>query len=111
METVGAWRWFIAWLVVGAGFSFGLLSLIFLLPVAAVAAIALARHQYAALGSPGLFAGLGIAPLFVAYSHRNGTGGWSPWPWLAAGIILLAVGIGWFIVARRSDTRELRSTP
>jgi hypothetical protein len=45
METLGTWRWFVAWLVVGAGFSFGLLSLDFILPMVVLVAIALACWQ------------------------------------------------------------------
>jgi hypothetical protein len=108
-EDIGIWRWFVAWLVVGAGFSFGLITLPLLLVPAALAAVVLARHQLAGLGSPGLIAGLGAAPLLIAYTHRGDSGGWSPWPWLAAGVIFLAVGIAWFLGARRSDLRELRS--
>lgn len=109
METISVWRWFGAWLVVGAGFSFGLIALPLLLVPVALAAIVLARHQHAALGSPGLIAGLGAAPLLIAYTHLSDTGGWSPWPWLSAGVVFVAVGIAWFVVARHSDLRALRS--
>jgi hypothetical protein len=68
-------------------------------------------HRHAGLGSPGLIAGLGVAPLYIAYIHRDSTDNWSPWPWLVAGTILLAVGIAWFALARRSDTGALRSAP
>lgn len=88
-----------------------LLSLDFILPVVVVAAIVLARHQHAGLGSPGLIAGLGAAPLLIAYTRRGDTGGGGPWPWLAASLIFLAGGIAWFVVARRSDLRALRSAP
>jgi hypothetical protein len=108
-EDVRVWPWFVAWLAVGASLAFGLIALPLLLVPAAVAAIVLARHRYAGLGSPGLFAGLGAAPLLIAYNHRGDTGGSSPWPWLAAGVIFLAVGIAWFVVARRSDVRAPRS--
>jgi len=107
-EDLSVWRWFVAWLVVGTGFSFGLIALPLLLIPAALATIVLARHQHAGLGSPGLFAGLGAAPLLIAYIHRGG--GWSPWPWVAAGVTFLAVGTVWFVIARRSDLRALNTT-
>jgi hypothetical protein len=111
METVRVWLWFAVWLVVGAGFSFGLIALPFFLPPAVLVTIVLARRHYAGLSSPGLIAGLGAAPLLIAYNHRSETGGSSPLGWLAAGLIFLAVGIAWFVVARRSDLRALSSAP
>jgi hypothetical protein len=50
-EDVSAWRWFLAWAVVGAGFLFGLIALPLLLVAAVPAAIMLARHQHAGFGS------------------------------------------------------------
>jgi hypothetical protein len=65
METVRVWLWFAVWLVVGAGFSFGLIALPFFLPPAVLVTIVLARRHYAGLSSPGLIAGLGAAPLLI----------------------------------------------
>jgi hypothetical protein len=118
--TQPSWPWFAGWLAVGAGFAFGLLGAlsigVLVLPVAALAAAGLARRGDPGRGLPGLVAGLGIAPLFVAYLNRDGPGTictttaqsvacedqWSPWPWFAAGVVLLCAGIAWFVIGRRA---------
>jgi hypothetical protein len=111
------WPSFAAWLAIGAGFSFGVLSVdgVFLMPASVIAAILLVRRPNPGRGLPGFVDGLGIAPLVIAYLNRDGPGDictttahsavcsqqGSPWPWLAVGIILLAVGTVWFIVGPR----------
>jgi hypothetical protein len=117
-------RWFAAWMLVGAGVAFGLLGAltigVFALPVAGLAAIGLARIPAAAGGVAGVVAGAGVGPLFVAYLNRDGPGDvctvtarsvacvgeWSPWPWLAVGVVLLGVGVALFV--GRTGRRALR---
>jgi hypothetical protein len=103
-------------MLVGAGLAFGLLGAltigVFVLPVAALAAIGLTRIPAAAGGLSGVVAGAGAGPLFVAYLNRDGPGDvctvtarsvacvgeWSPWPWLVVGVVLLGAGIALFVV-------------
>jgi len=118
------WVWFAAWLIIGAGYALSLLGAasigLFVLPLPVIATIVLARRQHARGGLPGLISGLGIPLLYVAYLNRAGpgticttiTGGqectdeWSPWPWLAAAVILLALGVAAFIARQRHLPRQ-----
>jgi hypothetical protein len=111
--------WFIAWAAVGAGFAFGVLSIlsigVFVLAVDAVAAVLLARHPQARAGLTGLVSGLGLPLLYVAFLNRAGPGTvctmtatsqscadeWSPWPWLFIGVALVVIGCVWFGVRSR----------
>ncbi len=103
---------FFAWTAIGVGICLGLLAAftpigLFVLPLVIVGLTALliwpGSRTSAALG---LISGLGLMPLVVAYLNRGGPGNvctttatsqsctteWSPWPWLAAGLLLIAVG-------------------
>ena len=119
------WTWFAAWLIIGAGYALSLLGAasigLFVLPLPVLATILLARRQPAKAGLPGLISGLGIPLLYVAYSNRAGpgticttiTGGgqdctdeWSPWPWLAAAVILQALGVAASIARQRHLPRQ-----
>jgi hypothetical protein len=115
---------FLAWAAVGAGGCLALLTAlsigIFVLPLVIAAATALliwpASRTIAAVGT---VSGLGLVPLWVAYLNRGGPGTvctavsggqscaseWSPWPWLAAGIVLLAAGIAAFAALRSRASR------
>jgi hypothetical protein len=80
---------------------------LFVLPFVIAALIALlvwpGGRTIAALGT---VSGLGLVPLAVAYLNRGGPGDvcttsasgqsctteWSPWPWLGAGLALVALG-------------------
>jgi len=113
------WAWFAAWLIIGAGYALGLLGAasigLFVLPLAVAATIVAARRQHAGSGLPGLISGLGIPLVYVAYLNRAGPGTvcttvsggqdctdeWSPWPWLAAAVILLGLGLAAFIARQR----------
>lgn len=114
------WAWFAAWLIIGAGYALSILGAasvgLFLLPVVVLATVLIARRQHARSGLPGLISGLGIPLLYVAYLNRTGPGTvctttagggqncndeWSPWPWLAAAVILLGLGVGAFIAWQR----------
>lgn len=113
------WVWFTAWLLVGAGYAVSLVGVasigLFVLPLPVLGTVLLARRQHASSGLPGLISGLAVPLLYVAYLNRAGpgticttvTGGqecndqWSPWPWLAVGVILLVLGVATFIGRQR----------
>jgi hypothetical protein len=117
------WLWFTAWLLVGASFAVSLIGImsigLFVLPIPVVATLLLARRRQTTTGLPGLISGLAVPLLYVAYLNRAGPGTicaavaggqectdeWSPWPWLAAGVILLVVGIAAFVGRRRRASR------
>jgi len=102
---------FFAWAAVGTGafftlitgFTVGLLVLPLVLVALAALLIWPGSRTSAALG---LISGLGLMPVVVAYLNRGGPGNvctttatsqsctteWSPWPWLAAGLLLIAAG-------------------
>ncbi len=111
------WAWFIAWSATGAAYALGFLGaftinpLVLVLPV--VATIILANRPRAIGGIPGLASGLSLPLFYVAYLNRSGPGTicrafgtygqecveeWSPWPWLAIGVVLLVGGCVWFVV-------------
>lgn len=119
------WGWFAAWALVGAASSLGLLSLwtigMLVLLCAAVGTALLVTHRQTDRGLPGLLSGLSLPVFYVAYLNRDGPGDvcvttgteqscteeWSPWPWLAAGIVLGLAGIVVFLVLRsRSSSRR-----
>ncbi|MFC5907221.1 hypothetical protein [Streptacidiphilus monticola] len=106
--------WFLPWLAwyaVGAAALLSLLAILsfglFLAPVVLVAAVLLARSPRTRHSFPGAVAGLGLPLLWVAAANAGGPGEactptdggmtctdqWSPWPWLAAGLLLTAAGI------------------
>lgn len=116
----GLWP-FLAWLVAGAGLGLGLASIasigIFVLPVAIGALVALLSWRGSRNGSAaGVLTGLGTIPLYIAYLNRSGPGNictavagggqacgeqWNPWPFLAAGLLLVAGGLILFSWLRR----------
>ena len=76
------------------------------------------------MGLPGLVSGLSLPLFFVAYLNRAGPGTicraigaqgqecideWSPWPWLAIGVVLLIGGFVQFVRANRG--RDVTSAP
>ncbi|MGW2827031.1 hypothetical protein ACWC24_39560 [Streptomyces sp. NPDC001443] len=111
--------WFCVWFVVGALGSLGVLTVLtigpFLLPVAVAAAALLAVRRGSSAGLPGLVSGLGVPLLYVSFLNREGPGNvctttasgqscvdeFDPWPWLAAGAVLLLAGIVLAVVLRR----------
>jgi hypothetical protein len=109
------------WAAVGAGAITAVLTMLtiglfVLLATAALAAV-LARYAGRRFLAPGLLAGAGLMPLYVGYLNRGGpgmvctttrTGGscvqeWSPWPWVAAGLCLVAAGVAVGVLSRRSN--------
>ena len=113
------WAWFGAWLLLGAVWMFALVAIlsvgVYVLPVATVATVLLARCASGRPGLPGLVSGLGAPVLYVAYLNRSGPGEvctvfarrssctqeWDPWPWLIVGLAFVAFGIVLFGVRGR----------
>lgn len=110
MATERPWAWFSAWLLIGGLWSITLLGIatigLFVLPVSLAATAILARRSHGA-GALGLLSGLALPVFYVAYLNRDGPGNvcsstsgggqscvqeWSPWPWLAAGVVLTIAG-------------------
>lgn len=107
------------WACIGAGYAFGALSMltIGLAVVAAslLATLAAARWLRGAGGLSGLLCGVALPLLYVALLNRQGPGEVctssaggttctderSPWPWLAAGLLLIAVALAVFARCRR----------
>jgi hypothetical protein len=106
-------------MLVGITYAFGVLSLlsigIFVVALAVVATIFLARRTDTRVGLPGLVGGLSLPLFYVAFLNRSGPGTicttaatgrscvdeWSPWPWVLIGIVLLVSGCVWFVMANR----------
>ena len=69
---------YLAWVAVGAGLSFGVLSIlsigVFVLAVTIVATFFLARRSEAGAGVAGLVSGFGLPLLYVAFLNRSGPG-------------------------------------
>lgn len=122
--------WFIAWMLVGAGYALGVLSApsigLFVLLVTVVATIVLSTRPGNRVGLPGLVSGLSLPLFYVAYLNRSGPGTictttatsqtcsdeWSPWPWLVIGIALFLSGCVWFAMAnRRRRVADPRAAP
>lgn len=106
---------FFAWAAVGAGACVTVLSVlsigVFVAPLVIVAAVLLLRWPRSRTAAMfGAVSGLGLVLLYVAYLNRGGPGDvcsttasgqscvteWSPWPWLVAGIALVASGVAAF---------------
>jgi hypothetical protein len=98
------WRWFVAWTVAGAVFSFSLatgLSIgLLILPLAALVLLAAAFFAPHTREGAGFIAGIGIVALLIAFV---GTG--DPRGWLATGIVLISAMFCTYAVARSSPGR------
>jgi hypothetical protein len=122
--------WFIAWMLVGAGYALGLLSVLsigaYVLLITVVATFVLATRAGNRVGLPGLVSGLSLPLFYVAYLNRSGPGTictttatsqtcsdqWSPWPWIVVAILLLVSGCVWFAMAkRRRGVEDPQATP
>ena len=107
------------WCVAGAGLSLGVLSLLTIGPFVLLVTFALCgwmlwRQGFGA-GMAGIVTGAAVPLLYVAWLNRDGPGQvctrtaisescgdeWSPWPLLAAAVVLVVVGIVMFAVLRR----------
>jgi hypothetical protein len=127
-----SWGWFGAWSLVGAAYAVGFVEIlsigIFVLPVAIIGTVLLVRLPASWRGVPGLVAGLGIPLLYVAYLNRGYgrptcltsgsatpqhgvvyqcTQTLDPWPWLAAGLVLVVAGV--VVLVARSRPSVLSS--
>ncbi len=117
------WGWYLAWAAVGAGAALSLLGAltigVFVAPFVALGGLALVSHARARPAAPALVCGLAVPPLWVAYLNRDGPGTictttaasqacveeWSPWPWLAVALALLAGGVAVSVALRRAARR------
>ncbi len=118
------WKWFLAWVGLGAGYSLALLGALsiglIVLPFAVGGTVLVATRDRAGEGVPGLLSGLGFPLLYVAYLNRDGPatvctglrdGGQhcidevSPWPWVAIGVALLLAGVAVFSTRHRNRNR------
>jgi hypothetical protein len=115
--------WFGLWAVVGAAGALALLTAptigIFVLPATLVLGAVLAWRGRAQQAGPGIVAGLGTPLFYVAYLNRGGPGTvctalpgggectqeTSPWPWVAAGLLLLIAGLSMLLAAARRRQR------
>ena len=120
VQRAVAWRWFAAWMLVGGLYALSVLGMLtiglFVLPIPIVATVLLNRHHEAGLGTLGLVAGISLPIFYVALLNHDGPGmicsafeggtacteEMSPWPWLAAGLAFMALGISafWFMRPR-----------
>jgi len=115
------WAGFVAWLMIGAAYAVSFLAILtvgpFIVPVPLVMTVLLWRKRRADRELLGLVSGLALPLLYVGYLNRDGPGTvcttgrdgsqscideWSPWPWLAVGVLLLLAGAGAFVAARRA---------
>lgn len=111
---------FLAWAATGACLGAGLLTALsigpFLLVLAVIAAAGLIWRRRLGIATIGAVSGLGLISSAIAYLNRKGPGQvctttataqsctteWAPWPWLAAGIVLISAGLALFLALRRS---------
>ena len=123
------WRWFVAWAAVGVLVPLTVLGAFtigpFMLPLAVVGIVVLVRRPRAHAGAVGLLTGVGLPLLWVAYLNRSGPGlvctstatsqsceqQWSPWPWLAVGLITTVGGALAFEGVRVRHRRALVTPP
>lgn len=117
-------RWFVAWAAIGCGLGLAAVSFgpLLFIPVLVVAVVLAARQgglHRLTRSSCGVFSGLGVVSLFVAYVQRKGPGTvyWhtatasgsdtylDPRPWLAAGVALVVAGILAFVLVGRRARR------
>jgi hypothetical protein len=124
------WAWFGpgaaqvgAWLLTGAAWALSLVAILsiglFVIPLAIVATVLLARRTSWRLGFSGLIAGPGAPLIYVAYLNRAGPGNvctavargtscmqeFDPLPWLIVGLALVAAGVAAFLIRTRSQPR------
>jgi hypothetical protein len=101
---------------VGVGFALGISALgILAVPLALLVTVLLVVWHHADSSALGILVGMGLLSLYVAFVQRKGPGTvyWrtatasgsdqylDPRPWLAAGLLLVAVGIVTFVWLQR----------
>lgn len=123
MNEPRAWGWFLAWCIIGVGFVGGLLAAfappitLFLWGISGAGVAVIARRKEARAAWPGIVSGASVLVFLIAYLNRDGPGDvctayigractnseqrWSPWPFVAAGIIMAVGGVVGFLFMRR----------
>jgi hypothetical protein len=123
------WGWFCAWAAVGALLPVSILGAltigIFVLPLFVVGVLLLARSTQGRRSAVGVVAGFGMPFLLLAYFNRSGPGNvctttatsqectqeWTPWPFLAIGLLIVAGSIALFQWQRSRHARRLATPP
>jgi len=99
--TAKAWHWFVAWMLVGAGYAFGLIEGLLGLPLLILGVLPvvwLSRKPTSMRGVADVCSGLGLVPAYIAFLNRAGPGDicshtldgsscvseMNPWPWVAS---------------------------
>jgi hypothetical protein len=118
------WVQFVVWALCGAATAVGLLAAFTIGPLVLVGAMLLAglalRLGGANRSAVGTGAGVGLPFLWVAWLNRGGPGTvctttgsgrscdqeWSPWPWLAVGLLMILVCTVLYVLARRRVPRS-----
>jgi hypothetical protein len=119
------WPGVTLWAVAGVLWGFGLVGILtigmYFLPGAAVlTVIGLANRRLRNQGPTAFLAGLAAIPLWMAWLNRGGPGdvctrtaggescleAWSPWPFVAVGVVLLAAGI--WLTLQSASKRKAR---
>lgn len=98
------WLWFGAWGLEGGLVSFSVMSAasigLFVLPIALLGLVLLARAGAAGPQMFGALTGAALPILVVAGLHQ-GPGDLDARPWLMVGLVLVVAGFGGYIAARR----------
>lgn len=121
------WSWFLAWAGVGALLSFGLIAmlsigLLFVVAGTALGAWLAARRPASHRAIWGLVSGAAVPAAFLAWTNRDGPGDvchstatevscgqqWNPAPFAVAAVLLLAIGVGLFLVTRSRQVSRAR---
>jgi hypothetical protein len=111
----GGWRWFTAWCVASAVFTFsfltGLSIGLLVLPLAAVLLLWVAWSAPRPAEALGFVAGIGLVLLLVGFRQRDYTpcspdgspscGGFDPTPWLMAGIFVTLLPLLSYVLLRK----------
>lgn len=104
------WPWFVAWSVAGGllTFSFltGLSIGLFVLPLAAVVLVWVARRTPRLTDALGFVEGIGALCVLVAFLNRAGNGV-DPLPWLLAGLTLTGLApVAYVLLCHRTVERS-----
>jgi len=104
------WRWFAAWSLTGAALTFsflaGLSIGLFVLPLAAVLLLWVARRAPRLPDALGFVAGIGAPLVLIAFINRTGNGV-DPMPWLVAGLSLSGVAlVAYVVICHRAAGRS-----
>lgn len=120
-QASSSWLQFAAWAISGAALAMGLLAAFTFGPFALLAAPLFAGVAVllggANVSAVGAGVGPGVLSIGVAWLNRDGPGSvcsadvagqvctqeWAPWPWFAAGVVLIAIPVTVFVHARHHD--------